>query len=1248
MGSIHGTFTVHGVEYYISLDEGKTKRTWTLANTIHEVDIATRLFGQESQYVELSRTDMFNKSVPQGYIVGSVVQSKATNKLSVYKSAQLISELIEVLQKAQGYGFAKKSILEDSVVSENGVLRKVVSGDDGFMKSRIERKNNQLSYIEIDYQGMQLSMREGSRIRPGFKVEYKTMDELKMSRRKVDMLSTTHSLDYEALKEILDLSWYERNNKVVVDYGSIKSKSEMEAEFIRPFMNLVMENKAKGLKTILVIDSETTGLNFYQLSEGNEFLDKMVALPISWALEQGRIIFTDMEFFDNVDEEYVLRRLRPLIEGATGARTLDMLEIEVLENGEEIEHVVGQWEFDREDIDLTGHNAPFDGRVLYHYDVKSYWNNDTYQMFFNLNPRIAKGAGSLKNLTEKLRGRQSPELSDILGKGNEGNFRMIKDLRVAEIYGCADGDNTYFLRLKAERLMGPRMYRMYQRQDIPILNRLFISEYQGIPINEEEFRKEGAVTEKNMEIITQIIYQHVGSEIERRNIKNSLDQKLKANLLTVKEHAIEVLSIPQNFPNAYREFDLRGDDLRTHLFDILGYKTNVFTKPTKKYPKGQPSVDKGSIESMLKHEWPTPRDIWKYDIKSDSGEVLLSAETLNKKQYPVAYMLSQFKKMDKDWTSYFKPILKNNLEGKMFKSYAMARIETRRIMNPAQTMKASMKYYVESVGKDWYMMDFDQMQAEPRIMVSLSGDLEKILKFSNPEKDYHTETAAAIRKILPHMLSKYFRKIYKEITLGLPYGIGNKKMCIKIHGEFNKETEFKTNVDIVQWKTENAAIWELLKGFQRAPLTQMQMSDEMVDFLWKTTRTEEKPEPRMWGAAKNIFGFYRLFDITDITPGDSKQEGKVMRPAGNYPIQSLAAEIFRNLLKNLHDRCVEEGLVDKIVWHLLIHDELLMSVHNSVHPFMMYKILYESCTVKIKGHVPYFIGINVGDSWGECKEDKNEAPVGFVDDIVKRWDNGEFRDDDYKSDVKGYVRRHMHQYFVNRIGKAVEFHLPKCHEQPLHLPNLLEVFEEYTVRAYVGIQFKPNRNFQGKEGENDHFDACFETWMVEYFGEGKELVQRDGTLKSVYAGSVEKEGATLRLDEEELSSKDKFFEEQEDWTFEENELDEVTYFSTAYEDDETFEERMVREHLEAVESYHSGNALKSAVSFSNVKVSGNFLEVKLPRVIHATQVKRFLNNSRSEEGYEVIFSNPLGSNRWVTISKDTDLEALDKFVGGLK
>lgn len=1253
---LSGTFEIYGTTYFVSLEEVKSKRTWKVISTVHEEDMGAELLGAPYTHRILDLNDMLARPADLGYLAEALVQSKVSDKMQVYKRSQIIQEISELIHASQTYVFTQSDTIEDSVTADNGVVHKVKIAKDFNINTHYEKRNGKFTRIYVEKDGKILDMREGYKFRTRGKIEYVAVADTRAKDKR--QISSVTALDYEALCDILDMSWYEKDGKILKDYRTIKNIKEFEDFVMTPMMESLMEHKARGEKLLLGGDSETTGLLFYDLSEDNENREEMVSFQFSWEDDQGVVVFLDMEEHSNVPREYFLERIKDVIEYSSGHRKIPKRIVTVNEGGyDEDGNIVpdaeftieehGYWEFEREDILLTGHNAPFDARVLLFYGIKSYWDEDTLQMCFDINPRVAKGAVALKNLIKKLLGIEPPELSDILGKGNEGNYKYIPDERVAMIYGCADTDHVRMLWKVARNAMSNKMYKMYKTQDIPIMNRLVVSEFKGLPLDMENFLKDGKVVEDDLEMLREYLFRYVGRVVDKRN-KTAELVNLRAVGAISDEEFIERKKQIVLDPDAMYDFKIGGDDLRRVIFEVLEYPPVMMTNPSKKHPEGQPSIDKYAMERMLKFELEVPSKVLSSDIISTDGKtVLISAKTFNKKRYPIAYFLSVYKKFEKEFTSYYEPIRKTSLERRLFKSYSMARIETRRIMNPAQTMKWNMKKNVVSLGEDWYLCDFDQMQVEPRIMISLSDNEEDKEKFRNPEKDYHTETAARILGIAPHMLTKYMRKIFKEISLGLPYGLGDMKMAEKIHHSTSNEALFKTRCAIEDWKKFNKDKYDRLLEFRKKGLEPItDMSEAMKDFLWKTTRTEEDPDPKVYGKSDNLFGFYRLFDLTNLVPGDSKAEGKIMRPSGNYPIQSLAAEIFRKILMRFYNRCVEEGIEDKVVWHMLIHDELLMSVHKSVHPFLLYKILYETCTITFKEHTTYFIGINIGDTWAECKDDKNEAPVNFVRRVIQRWDAGEFRDDDYKSDVKGYVKRHMRQYFNERIAECV-FEVDKKAKSgaPINLPKLMKEFDNYVVRAYVTMHYKPNREVDETLPEDvfesQMYEACFESWIIEALGEGTLMRGLDGKVRPVHKGIVIEKGDELSMEDEE--------ETEEFWSFEDDDLDEIAYSHYNAEiDNDSWEDKMLAAHEEYIRKGEEKIIeIRKEEKYKNVNVVNGKLVVKLRRGIHANKLKQYLNSERSKEGLTVVIKHPLGNDTWTTVNSGVNLKELDAFVGGL-
>ena len=84
----------------------------------------------------------------------------------------------------------------------------------------------------------------------------------------------------------------------------------------------------------------------------------------------------------------------------------------------------------------------------------------------------------------------------------------------------------------------------------------------------------------------------------------------------------------------------------------------------------------------------------------------------------------------------------------------------------------------------------------------------------------------------------------------------------------------------------------------------------------------------------------------------------------------------------------------------------------------------------------------------EAKADEREAPIHFVNRIIKRYDAGEFKDGYFNSPWE-FIKPYREQYIEDRIFEVVTDIQPEFPEKPLDICSLLEKFSNYTVRAYV-------------------------------------------------------------------------------------------------------------------------------------------------------------------------------------------------------
>lgn len=1335
--NLFGEIIVNGRQYFMYVNDVKASATYLLFDT--------RRFGDPVGKKVLNYpADIFSTQNINDFIIEGVSKKKVSGDVGCYKNNKIITSVLDRIHFAQLYKFRPEQILQDSEEFLNGGLVHFYKAENNELvfesqvENRLWRKINLQTpdmKIELYACGKSFNLKQ-------FKFEKATKDV----QRKI-LVSSMKSITYEMLCDSLDMSWFEEEGKRKKDYRAIKTIREFEEQIITPLAKAAIECGKRGERLDVGLDTETTGLNICDLSFDNPEKDHCVAVPISWEDDKAFVIFTDMEFFDSIPNEYVFKRLAPFLERAPyedytrekelpieyelysfsdNKNTVSIEKMsafeenaEVFDNLEDmitsiktdsIQPSIEDYEVTREKVvfyrswlRIIGHNTIFDGKVIMDYGCLVWFDEDTLQMAFDLNPKSVSGTNKLKNLTRKIFGHETAELSDILGKNNEDKYRYLTEQLVAEVYGGADADYTRQLFRVLRRMMKNKMYYNYQELDVPLLNKLYTSEYHGMNTQKEKVQELAEKTEEDLSRLKEFMYAYVGKVEYYAKKMDVIETKRSIGLLNDEEYErakAECFSVQPKNPRY--EFELKASSIRHVIYEILGYPILAYTDGKEdgsgKLPKTDKVVMKKLCKSVKKDE--TETGSWdkgitlnddilssaitkaQYDALIQAGHekaakeyVLVSKKEFNNCKYPLAIVLQKYAELNKEYTAYYMPILKDNLDGKLYKSYSMARIETRRIANAGQTMKGNLKQYIIPFSDDYYMLDFDLSSIEYRIMASLSGLTSVIEKMKNPENDYHVETASLMFGIPAYQVDKKTRKSAKCVGFGVPYGLSVHSLAENLFGVANEETVFKTRMLLAKWESVNGPVVKYLNKKRDEALTEVELSNELRDFMdaWeydiekdlkgkiirKTIRLDKNGNkvPKKIGMVTNELGFYRPFDLSDL---DKSKIGSIRRAAGNYPIQSYAAEMFRRILIRFNEACEKYGIGDKVIWHMLIHDELLASVHKSVNPFLLYKIMHEACMITMEGHTNYYVGVNIGNSWGETKDDRREAPVLFVERMVERYDKGELQEKTWFDNPWEDIAPLRQQFIIDRIGEVIKRIQPNIDKEPVNVPLILEKFTNYTVRSYVLDYFEDNKktlkldekNMSDDEKEyvaNWNWLCKFESWIIDYFGEGKETLGLDNKVYEVYRKQDEAAIDMQTIFTTEINTTisdsedgiEQALNNDDYWSFDEN------GFAFAYGEEPEFIDLETDEFSAKYELDLSRGGSLSNMIVSNKDVLENIVNTDNKLIISVNndneilKCKELLKPFITPKGKLIMFRTPKGLTTWLHANSDVPLKEID-------
>lgn len=292
----------------------------------------------------------------------------------------------------------------------------------------------------------------------------------------------------------------------------------------------------------------------------------------------------------------------------------------------------------------------------------------------------------------------------------------------------------------------------------------------------------------------------------------------------------------------------------------------------------------------------------------------------------------------------------------------------------------------------FYIVDSDLSQIEYRVTATMSGQPELLEMFKDFEKDYHTYQTSRMFKVRYEVVKKSQRKQAKGINFGLPYGMGDSTLGYRIFGKRNSETKKKA-----------AQLRKIYFDGQ-----------EKVLYFFENTRDVSVTN----GYSRTYFGRRRYYDFVKYSVNSIRKQ------AGNAVIQGSAADIFKlNIVRILH-YIKKYNLWDKVRILGLIHDEILIEVHNSINPYFIQKMVRKCMEFDYKGFCPIFCGVGFGRTWYEAKSDLSEINTQLGNMLYEKADTVKWEESkNYKKytdisvligeDIKRYKLWYLSDYFNN-------------------------------------------------------------------------------------------------------------------------------------------------------------------------------------------------------------------------------------------
>jgi len=282
-------------------------------------------------------------------------------------------------------------------------------------------------------------------------------------------------------------------------------------------------------------------------------------------------------------------------------------------------------------------------------------------------------------------------------------------------------------------------------------------------------------------------------------------------------------------------------------------------------------------------------------------------------QHPVIEKIMKYRELAKLQSTYLLalPDLVNKKTGRIHTNYNQTIAATGRLSSIDPNLQ-NIPVKGEGVGskirqafvaeKGFKLLSIDYSQIELRIVAHLAKD-KKMLEVFNKGEDIHTKTAVEIFGVAADKVTKDMRRDAKTINFGILYGLSSFGLSARI-GEVNR-------ADAKQFIQKYFAAYPAVEEY----IEQVKLQVNQEAFV------------------RNELGRVRKFP--EIKSSQFFIRAAAERAAVNFPIQSLAADVIKVAMINIHKlisesasaRVERDGSASKEIRMLLqVHDELVFEV----------------------------------------------------------------------------------------------------------------------------------------------------------------------------------------------------------------------------------------------------------------------------------------------------------------------------------
>lgn len=607
---------------------------------------------------------------------------------------------------------------------------------------------------------------------------------------------------------------------------------------------------------------------------------------------------------------------------------------------------------------ILAHNSKMERKSFWQDKLDIRIDADTYTLSTLIETRMERGLHTLKNRAQQATNLFWLEL-DMVFKNKLIRFDILPPEIVLH-YACPDTPNTIKVYKHLFKKLPESEYGVYEIENELQISKS-INEYYGLRLNQEGLIKRL----KNVEFIV---------------------DKLAALFK-------EFHKTSKNINSA--------DVLRDIVYNKLGCKVVVRTK------KNKPSTSADAIRNIVDHGKIKGIDLTT-DVPSDVRDLynkpIISGKDLKENRYPSLVILSHYNKYKKELGALRRLQKKSKKDRVMFGINGTGAASGRQTSD-AHQYSETMKELVLSDTPEHCLISADYAQVELRVLAYIIQDKRLIELMKDKYIDIHRAFLSTINGIPVHMISAVMRSNGKRVNFGVVYGISEYGLARDKHGpNYTKDQLLECS----------KAITDFYNGIPGCKV----LADENRQFVFEHGYIETK------------FGYRRLFPKVFEEELTKSEKNSIFRAANNTPVQGFAAHLMKMAENNYNNYIKAKGW-DKTVTYmdkefplvrcmLSVHDEVLISAHNSIPKEEIVIMCKECMEIEIPDAPPFFAVPAFVDNWVQGKSDEFEMSISMRDDIIDAWikEKKSIVDwDNLVDSIKEYKLKQIKDYMDDLIRK---------------------------------------------------------------------------------------------------------------------------------------------------------------------------------------------------------------------------------------